>query len=903
MKRSRHQYNKKGRASGRLKSQPLDHNRSFVRTLLSYIAIVVVGSASFIIIFPELITSLFPELSSSTFLHFFYSISGFFTNLWINMKNSTTIVLLSSLLLMILFLIVLYRFSPYMVIKNQELFCQRKLFFPSYKVTSVLFVSSVNREKVGNRYHLAKADNNFGQTLVLNINHVEMLILKRESVISIYFILTRRGFLRKNLVKTIQKDFLFLSNLLTTSYESSNEILTIEQTKTMFQVFKKMKIKKPLDISSLDEIEADMMELVYKTIENASHSNLALMLRVKKKEKSSSNLLLQVSSFSDDKQALTYLQHASGLKRKRKFLLSKKQQSVPLEDLPKYLHLPSSYEGSDFNLYSKEKTTKLYEQSIVLGHHQRGTTSDEVLISVEELLYNVEIYGMIGRGKTRLVCSIIDQLLSCEVPCLIFDIKGEYAATFVNDPNVEIYTVGKPHPLGINLFDTKDEDDVRSTLLIIEEMMITSNQEFSSSMKNLFETALFLTHKAEERTLETFVETLLKLAKQKTHSPSLQLTLDAVLNRLNYIFNPINFEILGVKETTLDFELLSQSKCFIIDLSQFQRRAARPSDIFLICNLILKQFYRYAAQKEITNKLRYVVVLEEAINIIPNIYRTESSASLITSENNFLIGRSMGIGHLTISQMWDSVSRIVHGNSSTKIIFRSGQSMEKIAKALSLQDEGYKRLQQLPIRNCFVWIDGEDQAIEMTTVDFTREPHNHSLYFQYLRDKYPSSNYTSLYDSFIDMRTSLYEKLSKANQRVKKEVKSKKSNKEIISKSNSVVKSNFIKRDIKPIEKTIDRTLEHKKNSRDDVCNTFCSSSMNKEECMNTKMVAQLACSILIKEFSNYEIEQAILGTFTTTIEDLLKQILSSKKLDYNDRVLHCAQRELTNRLMSKDVS
>jgi len=501
------------------------------------------------------------------------------------------------------------------------------------------------------------------------------------------------------------------------------------------------------------------------------------------------------------------------------------------------------------------------------------------------------------------ICSIIDQLLSCEVPCLIFDIKGEYAATFVNDPNIEIYTVGKPHPLGINLFDTKDEDDVRSTLLIIEEMMVTSNQEFSSSMKNLFETALFLTHKAEERTLETFVEILLKLAKQKNHSPSLQLTLDAVLNRLNYIFNPINFEILGVKETTLDFEFLSQGKSIIVDLSQFQRRAARPSDIFLICNLILKQFYRYAAQKELTNKLRYVVVLEEAINIIPNIYRTESSASLITSENNFLIGRSMGIGHLTISQMWDSVSKIVHGNSSTKIIFRSGQAIEKIAKTLSLQDEGYKRLQQLPILNCFVWIDGEDQAIEMTTVDFTREPHNHSLYFQYLRDKYPSSNYTSLYDNFIDMRTSLYEKLSKANQRTRKEDKGKKSNKEINSKRNSVVKSNLIKRDIKTIEKTIDRPLEHKKNARDDVCNTFCSSSMNKEECMNTKLVAQLACSILIKEFSNYEIEQAILGTFTTTIEDLLKQILSSKKLDYNDRVLHCAQRELANLLMSKDVS
>ncbi len=88
-----------------------------------------------------------------------------------------------------------------------------------------------------------------------------------------------------------------------------------------------------------------------------------------------------------------------------------------------------------------------------------------------------------------------------------------------------------------------------------------------------------------------------------------------------------------------------------------------------------------------------------------------------------------------------------------------------------------------------------------------------------------------------------------------------------------------------------------------DYCNTFCSTNMNKQECMNTKMIAQLACSILVKEFSDYEIEQAILGTFSTTIEDLLKQILSSKKLDYNDKVLRCAQRELANSLMNKNVS
>ena len=314
------------------------------------------------------------------------------------------------------------------------------------------------------------------------------------------------------------------------------------------------------------------------------------------------------------------------------------------------------------------------EISILLGdEYDMFYDTHEVFINISELLYNVEIYGMIGRGKTRLVSNIIQQLFRNRVPTLIFDIKGEYATTFATEPNVEIFTIGEPHPLCINLFDTKDEDDVRGTLLIIEEMMVTSNQEFSPSMKNLFETALFLTHKAETRTLETFAETLISLAKKTKHITTIQHTLDAVLNRINSIFNPTCFEVLGVSETTLNFEVFRKRKSIILDLSQFQRRAARPSDIYLICNLILKLFYRYASSKELTNKLRYVVVLEEAINIIPKLFRTTSSASLITAENNFLLGRSLGIGHITISQMWESVSNIVHGNSSTKIVFRSNQ--------------------------------------------------------------------------------------------------------------------------------------------------------------------------------------------------------------------------------------
>ncbi|GAI76608.1 unnamed protein product, partial [marine sediment metagenome] len=173
-----------------------------------------------------------------------------------------------------------------------------------------------------------------------------------------------------------------------------------------------------------------------------------------------------------------------------------------------------------------------------------------------------------------------------------------------------------------------------------------------------------------------------------------------------------------------------------------------------------------------------------------------------------------------------------------------------------------------------------------TTTDFSRNPKKRAQYLEILESKYPVSSSSNLYDSFIDMRTSLFDKMSKTSKGSKKVSKEKKnmtpaSRTPIARSGKSTLESKETK------DQTYSIHTDKSKLTKDnDYCYTFCSTNMNKQECMNTKMVAQLACSILVKEFSEYEIEQAILGTFSTTIEDLLKQILSSKKLDYNDRVL-----------------
>jgi hypothetical protein len=271
---------------------------------------------------------------------------------------------------------------------------------------------------------------------------------------------------------------------------------------------------------------------------------------------------------------------------------------------------------------------------------------------------------------------------------------------------------------------------------------------------------------------------------------------------------------------------------------------------------------------------------------------------LITAENNFLLGRSLGIGHITISQMWESVSNIVHGNSSTKIAFRSNQDIDKIAKAFNFEEEHYSRLQQLPIRHCFFWKDGQKKVSELITSDFDLAPMKYNSYLMFLRRKYSSSTYPLLFNSFIDMRAKLYDKLSNTKQSTKKK---KEKNVEIKQKSKS--SSSDKEKSRAKTEPIIKISLSEKQYSSDDVCFTFCNLSKDSKKCKEIRKEADKISSLLVMSFTKNEIEQAILETSNRTLGDLVMQIALKHKLSHNKQILFCAQRKLTNFLLEREMS
>jgi PIN domain nuclease of toxin-antitoxin system len=129
------------------------------------------------------------------------------------------------------------------------------------------------------------------------------------------------------------------------------------------------------------------------------------------------------------------------------------------------------------------------------------------------------------------------------------------------------------------------------------------------------------------------------------------------------------------------------------------------------------------------------VVLEEAMYLIPKRFNLESAASIGYSEQNFIMGRSLGIGTISVYQLWDSVSPVVHANSLTKILFR-GEDIEKIKKAINLSDDHLDYLPHLPDRYFIIKSKSLSGPALLKTRIFRKKPVTNKQYRILVQQKY-----------------------------------------------------------------------------------------------------------------------------------------------------------------------
>jgi len=872
-------------------------------------------------------------------IQFFTGIKKLIANMSIvtitNVINYTTL-----FCLIMLVVIILLKALPYKTLsKNEEgIIFQKKLIVPYYRAIFLVEgtdIMNLHEQKRGFRdkslsLHLQ---------LIQSLDSFGILISKSDERVSLFFVLSSASLSINKLKKRL------LENAKILEIVTNTQILEafLSQNDTLFLDYFSFLRKKVYVYPLLAKRKQLLSGFIYKCFYLQHHisDNFTIFMDVRS-NRNNETVFIKILYMSNTKNKPYTFAKAFGLKIKTKYLkpvakktlldqlFEKSNTKFAIEykinevvDIFSQNHLmsirPIIAGSSAINtvVYEREKTEKMKrKRQLIIGNQvlRDGKTGKLISININDLLLNMEIIGMIGRGKTRFVTSILEQLIQEKIGVLVFDIKGEYARALITNPNVEIYTIGPPNPLCLNLFETQDEEDVHNTMLIIDEMLTTTNLPFSPAMKNLFENALFATHKAKKRDLVTFIKELHKLVNNTTNG-SLRLeylnqTLDAILNRLNYIFNPINFEILGGTKTTLDLSILDKGKTIILDLSKFQKKAARPSDVFLICNLILKLLYRFAAIKGQSNKLRYVIILEEAINIIPNFYHPESSASLISAENNFLLGRSLGIGHITITQMWRNISNIVHGNSSTKVIFRSYEDVEQIAKNLNLSEEEVPFIKRLPTQYCYFISERSNKAILIRTLDQQLQILTTKQYIEVLRKKYDDVRFPLIFKNFVELRdmiNKIFNKSSKTKDNTQSATtdilasKTKEKGNQVAADFEGNLLQYYDNRPIQQESQTYSQKV-----TKNRYCTKLCSAVKDKKECIKTTVIAQIISHELTSQLGNEDLFALLKEP--KHFNEILLSLLSRKKLDFTRNVMCCVVLEILNKLVkykeatSKDV-
>jgi hypothetical protein len=106
----------------------------------------------------------------------------------------------------------------------------------------------------------------------------------------------------------------------------------------------------------------------------------------------------------------------------------------------------------------------------------------------------------------------------------------------------------------------------------------------------------------------------------------------------------------------------------------------------------------------------------------------------------------------------ENVGKISHGNSATKLVFRSSENTDLIAKTLNLSDEEINKIQSLPTQHCFLFSEDSNLAIQIKVLDIFKDIMSYTEYQSKMLKKYGKSVFPLLYNNFIDMRTSLYQK-------------------------------------------------------------------------------------------------------------------------------------------------
>jgi hypothetical protein len=302
-------------------------------------------------------------------------------------------------------------------------------------------------------------------------------------------------------------------------------------------------------------------------------------------------------------------------------------------------------------------------------------------LTKEELNQHLLITGRSGCGKTTLIVQIIKELLSENIPFLVFDYKMDYRSL------VRIY----PQMLVLNWKDLKINP--------LEPPPDVSFQEWKQQFINIFGHVEGIWHGstqylleaidkayAENKRIPTIEEVYQKIVETNETSRKMQEYASVVETRLYGLLSKLGLTI-NNKQTLIDIEKLLEMPV-VLELYGLGR-----DESTLITLFFFYWIYAYRRAKGMRGKLLHVLIIDEA----KRIFTAAEQYSQTTAEYSGIPPadlvcdeiRDFGEGIIASDQEPTKLSNSLKANTYTKItgFLGNGKDINDIAEAMDLNEE------------------------------------------------------------------------------------------------------------------------------------------------------------------------------------------------------------------------
>ncbi|MCX8182582.1 MAG: ATP-binding protein [Candidatus Methanomethyliaceae archaeon] len=295
---------------------------------------------------------------------------------------------------------------------------------------------------------------------------------------------------------------------------------------------------------------------------------------------------------------------------------------------------------------------------------------------LKDIQRHVSIFGTTGSGKSTTAISLALRLFSMGISILILDWHGEHTRV-VRAAGGKVYSPGSAeNGLTINPMYCPNMKEMDFQIEFVTDIFSQIFQ-FTPPQAYMFREALrsSLKLKANPAISDLIRElSLIPIRSSWDHETRM-----ALMRRLKIFTEGTCGMALDGKDSFFREEIFRG--LVSIDLSNLKDVNSRT----IFSNFVLKIVYDHAVNNEAQERLKHVLIIEEAQNIIPP---RRPDAPRTVGERILGELRKFGEGVVVISQFPSSISNEVIKNTSIRIIHtvRSGEDLEVLVNSMSLDD-------------------------------------------------------------------------------------------------------------------------------------------------------------------------------------------------------------------------